>query len=138
MIFRHQTKTNKRVRFNNNFKKTITCVSESDMLSFCPTCGNLLVVEESSVHNRFSCRTCPYICNVTKKITSRIYPKLKVSSQATILRPTNSPLCFRKWITLWAVLLPGKTLTLQMLFARPVTTTKRTLCRSRFDRLTNL
>lgn len=50
------------------------------MLSFCPTCGNILVVEESTVHNRFSCRTCPYICNVTKKITSRIYPKLKVIS----------------------------------------------------------
>lgn len=48
------------------------------MLTFCPTCGNILVVEESAVHNRFTCRTCPYICNVTKKITSRIYPKLKV------------------------------------------------------------
>lgn len=48
------------------------------MLLFCPTCGNLLLIEESANCLRFSCSTCPYICNITRKISSRIYPKLKV------------------------------------------------------------
>lgn len=66
------------------------------MLYFCPTCGNILLVE-SSVHNRFACRTCPYICNVTKKISSRIYPKLKVSLTRTpSSNSANSHLCFQE------------------------------------------
>lgn len=45
---------------------------------FCPTCGNLLLVEESATCLRFSCSTCPYISNIKRKISTRIYPKLKV------------------------------------------------------------
>lgn len=44
---------------------------------FCPTCGNLLLVEESATCLRFSCSTCPYISNIKRKISTRIYPKLK-------------------------------------------------------------
>lgn len=49
------------------------------MLLFCPTCGNLLLVEESANCLRFSCGTCPYISNITKVVRSRNYPKLKVN-----------------------------------------------------------
>ncbi|KAG2455397.1 RPC10 polymerase, partial [Polypterus senegalus] len=47
------------------------------MLLFCPTCGNVLIVEEGQKCYRFACNTCPYIHNVTRKVTSRKYPKLK-------------------------------------------------------------
>uniref|UniRef100_A0A182M6Q1 DNA-directed RNA polymerase III subunit RPC10 n=2 Tax=Anopheles culicifacies TaxID=139723 RepID=A0A182M6Q1_9DIPT len=47
------------------------------MLMFCPTCGNLLLVEEGTDALRFSCNTCPYICKIRQRISSRIYPKLK-------------------------------------------------------------
>ncbi|KAJ1098381.1 hypothetical protein NDU88_003492 [Pleurodeles waltl] len=47
------------------------------MLLFCPTCGNVLIVEEGQKCYRFACNTCPYVHNVTRKVTSRKYPKLK-------------------------------------------------------------
>ncbi len=47
------------------------------MLMFCPTCANILIVEEGPKCYRFACNTCPYIYNITKKISSRKYPKLK-------------------------------------------------------------
>ena len=48
------------------------------MLLFCPTCGNLLDVEEGLEDKlRFACNTCPYIFNITRRITFRTYPKLK-------------------------------------------------------------
>ncbi|XP_055690456.1 DNA-directed RNA polymerase III subunit RPC10 [Lutzomyia longipalpis] len=47
------------------------------MLLFCPSCGNLLMVEEDSLCNRFACRSCPYICNINRKFAFRTYPKLK-------------------------------------------------------------
>lgn len=48
------------------------------MLFFCPTCGNLLFIEEDTVgRNRFSCSTCPYICHINRKVSNRTYPKLK-------------------------------------------------------------
>lgn len=47
------------------------------MLMFCPTCGNLLTVEEGLQSYRFVCVTCPYVNNVTSKVGSRIYPRLK-------------------------------------------------------------
>ncbi|XP_055837680.1 DNA-directed RNA polymerase III subunit RPC10 [Episyrphus balteatus] len=47
------------------------------MLLFCPTCGNILMVEEDTNGLRFSCNTCPYICNINKKISTRTYPHLK-------------------------------------------------------------
>jgi ribosomal protein S27AE len=38
-------------------------------LTFCPTCGNLLMVETTATHRlRFSCRTCPYVYNIDKTV----------------------------------------------------------------------
>uniref|UniRef100_A0A803WFL5 RNA polymerase III subunit K n=1 Tax=Ficedula albicollis TaxID=59894 RepID=A0A803WFL5_FICAL len=47
------------------------------MLLFCPACGNVLVAEEGPRCHRFACTTCPYVRNVTRKVTSRKYPRLK-------------------------------------------------------------
>jgi DNA-directed RNA polymerase III subunit RPC11 len=48
------------------------------MLLFCPTCANILEVEEGlSASYRFSCSTCPYIYNINKRISSRTYTTLK-------------------------------------------------------------
>ncbi|XP_012260483.1 DNA-directed RNA polymerase III subunit RPC10 [Athalia rosae] len=47
------------------------------MLLFCPTCGNILHVESGLSNYRFACNTCPYIFNISQRITSRTYPKLK-------------------------------------------------------------
>lgn len=47
------------------------------MLTFCPTCANVLVVEEGQNCYRFACNTCPYVQNIQRKIASRKYPKLK-------------------------------------------------------------
>ena len=40
------------------------------MLIFCPTCANVLLIEEGSGPSslRFACQTCPYIYNVEKKV----------------------------------------------------------------------
>ena len=40
------------------------------MLLFCPTCSNVLTVEEGSGPSlyRFACQTCPYVYNITKKV----------------------------------------------------------------------
>ncbi|XP_076330739.1 RNA polymerase III subunit K [Tachypleus tridentatus] len=50
---------------------------EKKMLLFCPTCANILVVEEGPQCYRFACSTCPYVHNVKQRITNRKYPKLK-------------------------------------------------------------
>ncbi|KAJ4439009.1 DNA-directed RNA polymerase III subunit RPC10 [Periplaneta americana] len=47
------------------------------MLMFCPTCANILVVEEGPSCLRFTCNTCPYVYNITRRLGTRIYPKLK-------------------------------------------------------------
>ncbi len=47
------------------------------MLMFCPTCANILGVEEGPACLRFSCSTCPYVHNITKRIENKTYPKLK-------------------------------------------------------------
>ncbi|XP_048248268.1 uncharacterized protein LOC124149986 isoform X2 [Haliotis rufescens] len=47
------------------------------MLTFCPICANVLVVEEGPKCLRFACNTCPYIQNITRKISHKKYPKLK-------------------------------------------------------------
>lgn len=44
---------------------------------FCPTCGNVLRVEEGATGLRFACNTCPYIFDIARKVSSRSYPKLK-------------------------------------------------------------
>lgn len=50
------------------------------MLLFCPTCANLLLIEESAQgYLRFSCNTCPYISKIDRKLSSKVYPKLKVT-----------------------------------------------------------
>lgn len=46
---------------------------------FCPTCANVLMVEEGPECGlRYACNTCPYVYNIKKKISSRTFPKLKV------------------------------------------------------------
>ena len=47
------------------------------MILFCPICGNLLSVEEGTRCYKFACPTCPYINNITQKVSSKTYPKLK-------------------------------------------------------------
>ena len=47
------------------------------MLMFCPTCGNLLGVEEGPKVHRFACNTCPYVYNLVHRVTSKSFPKLK-------------------------------------------------------------
>ena len=47
------------------------------MLLFCPTCANILECEEGQNCFRFACSTCPYIYNITRRISSRTYTKLK-------------------------------------------------------------
>lgn len=41
------------------------------MYLFCPTCGNLLIVEEGPSCYRFACNTCPYVQNITEKVSSK-------------------------------------------------------------------
>ena len=38
------------------------------MLTFCPVCANVLVVEDGERCMRFACDTCPYIQNITKTV----------------------------------------------------------------------
>lgn len=52
-------------------------VEAGSMLLFCPGCGNGLIVEEGQRCHRFACNTCPYVHNITRKVTNRKYPKLK-------------------------------------------------------------
>lgn len=47
------------------------------MLMFCPNCANALAVEEGLNCLRFACSTCPYVYNISQRMGSRIYPKLK-------------------------------------------------------------
>lgn len=47
------------------------------MLYFCPTCANLLIVEEGFQGMRFSCVTCSYIFPIKRCVSYKIYPKLK-------------------------------------------------------------
>ncbi|XP_077295223.1 RNA polymerase III subunit K [Arctopsyche grandis] len=48
------------------------------MILFCPTCANVLMVEEGiSSRLRYACNTCPYVYYINKKLRHRTYPKLK-------------------------------------------------------------
>ena len=44
------------------------------MLLFCPTCSNVLTVEEGTGPSRyrFACQTCPYVYNITKKVSTSL------------------------------------------------------------------
>eukprot|EP01137_Pigoraptor_chileana_P021059 Opistho-2@84289 len=47
------------------------------MLLFCPTCANVLIVEQGSASFRFKCQTCPYMYDITQAISHKKYTKLK-------------------------------------------------------------
>lgn len=43
------------------------------LLQFCPTCGNLLIVEEVyGTGMRFMCQTCPYIYNIDTTVEENV------------------------------------------------------------------
>ncbi|KAJ7116574.1 hypothetical protein C8R44DRAFT_832585 [Mycena epipterygia] len=44
---------------------------------FCPSCANLLIIDDSSGLNKWACQTCPYRFPITKQHTSRVYLKTK-------------------------------------------------------------
>jgi len=39
------------------------------MLTFCPTCANILIVENFSSTVRLACSTCPYVHDVKRKVS---------------------------------------------------------------------
>ena len=45
-------------------------LNSDEMLLFCPTCANVLVVEEASGQSsfRFACKTCPFIYSINRKV----------------------------------------------------------------------
>lgn len=60
------------------------------MLTFCPTCANVLVVEEGQNCYRFACNTCPYVQNIQRKvqIVSDVYIEVHI-------------LCDKDWKRIW-------------------------------------
>lgn len=64
---------------------------------FCPTCANVLMVEEGPESGlRYACNTCPYIYNIRRKVSSRTFPKLKVT--ILILHHLDSESPFSKFV----------------------------------------
>ena len=59
-------------RLKNHVKLALSQVGSivDRMLLFCPTCSNVLTVEEGTGPScyRFACQTCPYVYNITKKV----------------------------------------------------------------------
>lgn len=108
------------------------------MLFFCPSCGNILIIEEDTSSHRFTCNTCPFISKIKRKITTKTYPRLKVGSQKTILKLCLNFFSFRKLITFWVALRLGKTLIQRMLNARPAHTNAPTSCKYKLDQRMNL
>lgn len=41
-------------------------------MHFCPTCGNLLLLESTDGTLRFYCQTCPYIYNLKATVSSEV------------------------------------------------------------------
>ncbi|KAH9129164.1 hypothetical protein AeMF1_000764 [Aphanomyces euteiches] len=41
-------------------------------MHFCPTCGNLLMVEPDTDGMRFCCQTCPYIYKIESKVQKKV------------------------------------------------------------------
>ena len=61
--------------FHFQLMRTLFCSNKrppSGMHLFCPTCGNLLAVEEGPSCYRFACHTCPYVQNVERKVEHSI------------------------------------------------------------------
>lgn len=46
-------------------------------MRFCPICSNILLVEPGQSSFRFCCQTCPYVSNITKKISKTMKLKRK-------------------------------------------------------------
>ncbi|CAG0916387.1 unnamed protein product [Notodromas monacha] len=44
---------------------------------FCPTCANVVTIEKGDGPYRVYCSSCPYVRELRKKISTRVYPKLK-------------------------------------------------------------
>lgn len=114
---------------------------------FCPTCANLLMVEEAPECGlRYSCNTCPYIYSIKSTVTSRTYPKLKVSTivfkiasdvQLFSTLCSNVALLCRNLTILWAVLLLGRTWTQLMLCAPNVVMVEHFSCNYKLGLLMN-
>ncbi|XP_030373186.1 DNA-directed RNA polymerase III subunit RPC10 [Scaptodrosophila lebanonensis] len=51
------------------------------MLFFCPSCGNILIIEEDTSSHRLSCNTCPYVSKIKRKISTKTFPRLKEVDQ---------------------------------------------------------
>jgi len=46
-------------------------------MKFCPICSNLLLVETGPSGLRFCCQTCPYVSNITSRISKTLVLKRK-------------------------------------------------------------
>ena len=46
------------------------------MLIFCPTCANILIVEQGERSYRFACNTCPYVYNLRQKVGLSLFKYL--------------------------------------------------------------
>uniref|UniRef100_A0A8C8RFI1 DNA-directed RNA polymerase subunit n=1 Tax=Pelusios castaneus TaxID=367368 RepID=A0A8C8RFI1_9SAUR len=55
------------------------------MLLFCPACGNVLVAEEGARCHRFACTTCPYVRNVTRKVTAACRGQINLVALGAVL-----------------------------------------------------
>ncbi len=51
---------------------------------FCPTCGNLLLIEKSVNLIRFYCKTCPYVFNINQTLKNTTYFEKKQTSDAIL------------------------------------------------------
>lgn len=95
------------------------------MLLFCPTCGNVLIVEEGQKCLRFACNTCPYVHNVTRKVggvnfSLSLLSLFTSSHPSSYFNRTRSTPCrsttgsirsWKRWMTCWVALQRGKTST---------------------------
>ena len=45
---------------------------------FCPTCGNLLLIERSINLMRFYCKTCPYVFNINQTLKNYTFFEQKL------------------------------------------------------------
>ena len=44
---------------------------------FCPTCANMLLIEDTKIELRFYCKSCPYIFVVTETIENKMQLEVK-------------------------------------------------------------
>lgn len=125
-------------------------MSAESSLHFCPRCSNLLTFRQISQQIRFSCNSCPYIFNLSEKISlNRSYYKLKVRrydfpTRSWILLTAfgiisfNSSVFYRESTHYLAVKKLGKTLILPTKDVRLVAIHELILCNYKPDRPMNL